>query len=394
MTLLLYRKTKELRPFLFLFITILLGFFPGKAGAYEVPLVRGSRLNIPETWVLTGEDKSRPCWFSPDSRGAVEAMFWEPGTWTDMQTFADDVRPENAQGQIIAFPCWGGKAALADWTFTLSGETFRGWFLLVLDAGVNIRLSAFAADEDFSEMQPFLLSVLDSYSPGPRETLSPGAVSRFMEFSSPEYGKTGQIINSSFQGQNISWNNSLAAAEASQKLIEREAAVLSAYAGIPEIFYPAWKRYYRMVYRDTYSRLAPLAEALNNGPLPQASAEPEQAAKEILSWLQGFSYGSIESVSGLLSPVTACSSATGDCDSLVLALLVLLDRYNVPGLMLLSHQAHHAIAALQIPGKGFRYVDEEGSWLAAELTTALPPGSLPERLNGVSDWFAVNFSYE
>jgi hypothetical protein len=182
-----------------------------------------------------------------------------------------------------------------------------------------------------------------------------------------------------------------AAASASQDVIEREALVLSAYGGVPSLFYEAWSRYYRLIYRDSYVRLSALAEALKEGPLPVDGIPPEDAAKRLLAWLQGFSYGSTDGFSDLLAPSAACATGTGDCDSLALVLLILMDGYGVGGRILISYQAAHAVAALDIQGRGLRYTEGNDNWLVAELTSRLPLGVLPERLDGVDDWFSVDF---
>ncbi len=90
----------------------------------------------------------------------------------------------------------------------------------------------------------------------------------------------------------------------------------------------------------------------------------------------------------------ACAGQTGDCDSLSLALLILMDLYEVDGKLLLSQQALHALSALDLPGEGLRYVEGEKSWVVAELTSTLPLGVLPDRLTGVSDWFGISLLSE
>ena len=359
--------------------------------AYEITLQGGPRMDIPEAWEFSGSDPAVPTWYSPDARGAAEVMLWAPDTWSDLQAFADEVRPDGAEGSIVAFPCWGGEAALADWTFSVSGHVFRGWFLLTRGDGPDVRVAAIAAEEDFSERQSFLLSIIDSYVPSESWRLSPGAVSRFLELSG-EMGTT--VATGMFEGRKISWEESPAGNLAAQDVIEREAIVLSAYAGVPELFYPAWERYYRLIYRDSYKRLDSLAAALAEGPLPPSSGDSRHIAERLLAWLQGFRFGSIEGVSDLLSPSVACSTATGDCDSLSLALLILMDRYGVDGRLLLSHKAHHALTGLDIGGEGLRYTDEDGSWLVAELTSSMPLGTLPERLYGIDDWYGIDLHIE
>ncbi len=362
-------------------------------GAYEVTLQGGARMDIPEAWILDDSDPAVPSWFSPDTLSAAEILLWASGSWDDMQTFVDETIPVDAQGDIITFPCWDGEVALVNWSFPISGSVLQGWFLYVRGtSGPDIRLSAIASEEDFAERQPFLLSVLDSYIPSADYRLYPGAVSRFLELS----GDSGEAstVSAEVGGEVIRWNESPAGNQAAQDVIEREALILTAYAGVPELFYPAWERYYRLVYRDGYHRLDSLASALNEGPLPVSDTDPVVAAKTILSWLQKFEYGSIEGVSDLLAPSSACSTATGDCDSLSLVLIMLMQRYGVESRLILTHQAHHAVTGLSLSGEGLRLTDAQGSWLVAELTTELPLGDLPDRLHGVTDWYGIDLFVE
>ena len=290
-------------------------------------------------------------------------------------------------GEVARFAHWDGEAALADWSFAIDGIKYRGWFLFTTGSGPDVRVSAVAAEEDYEGIGAFLLSAVDSYSPSRRWGRSPGAVGRFLEIS----GETGtETASAEIAGERVVWESSPAGNAASQDLIEREAAVLAAYGGQPALFTEAWRRYYRLVFRDSYSRLGPLAESLKNGPFPPENSEPRKVAEALLEWLQGFSYGSTEGFSDLLAPSAACALGTGDCDSLALVLLILMDSYGVEGRLLISSEARHALAALDVPGEGLRYVENEESWLTAELTSRMPLGEIPARLDGVEDWFGIN----
>ena len=370
-----------------LFFLFIMGLSPFLEG-FEITLTGGAGMNIPEAWEQDNSDPSIPSWYAPDRRAGAEVVLWAPGTWDNLDDFVDYVRPEGAEGSISAFHCWGGEAALADWTFTGSGGQFRGWFLIAAGSGgPEVRVSAITAKGDFSERQPFLLSVLDSYYPGNEWKMTPGAVSTFLELTgNPEE----TLVSQPFGNAELSWVERPGGKQASQDVIEREALVLSAYTTVPQLFYPAWERYYRIIYRDSYQRLGSLAEALQEGPLPPEPENPKAVAEKLLSWLQEFSYGSTDGLSDLLSPAAACSSRTGDCDSLSLVLLILMDYYGIDGKLLLSQQAHHALAALDLPGRGMRYTEGEKSWIIAELTSSLPLGELPERLTGVNDWFGIS----
>jgi hypothetical protein len=258
---------------------------------------------------------------------------------------------------------------------------------MVTGTGADVRISAITPAAEFEQRQPFLLSVLDSYIPADSWALSPGAVAVFLELSGERSTRT---VRSFFGTEPVSWIGSPGSDQASQDVIEREALVLSAYSGSPELCYPAWERYYRLIYRDSYSRLNPVWEALSSGLPAPLNGSKRDLAEALLGWLQGFSYGSTQEFSDLLAPSAACSAGQGDCDSLALVMLILMDRFGVDGRLILSQQARHALAGLDVGGEGLRYADDQGSWIVAELTTPLPLGALPERLDGVSDWFAVN----
>ncbi len=377
------RTSRASAVLLFLFFTL------GNLSAYQISLHGGPILDIPEAWELSDGDPSIPSWYSPDRAAAAEVMLWAPGSWEDLQEFVDNVRPEGAEGDVAAFSCWDGRVALADWTFPTSSGTVRGWFLMVIGSGPDVRISAIAGEEDFEAMQPFLLSVIDSYAPSEYWLRTPGAMGRFLELT----GEEGEeAVSVPLEGQRLTWTRSPAADMAAQDVIEREAVVLSYYGNTPQLFYSAWERYYKMIYRDSYSRLEPLAEALKSGPLPPGVTSGKEAAETLLSWFQGFTYGSTDGFSDLLAPSAACAAGVGDCDSLGLALLILMDGYGVGGRLLLSQRAKHALAALDVPGEGLRYGEGDSTWLVAEMTSRYPLGSLPDRLNGIDDWFGIALS--
>lgn len=372
-------------------LAVLLTFSILASGAYEITLLGGSRMDIPEAWELDDSDTSVPTWYSPDRRSAAEVLLWEPGSWENLEEFIAYVKPEGAQGDTVSFSLWGGELVLADWTFSLSANQFRGWFLVLRGSGPDVLVSAIAAEEDFAERQAFLLSVIDSYIPSDEWRLTPGAVSSFLELSGEI---STEIVSTQFEGNALSWEQSPAGNQASQDVIEREAIILSAYASTPELFYPAWERYYRLIYRDSYLRLLPLAEALQSGPLPASQLDNREIADRLLAWLQSFTYGSTTGFSDLLAPSLACAGQVGDCDSLSLAMLIIMDLYGVEGRLLLSQQALHALGGFDLPGEGLRYTDGERTWLVAELTSALPLGILPDRLTGISDWFGISLLTE
>ena len=368
---------------LLIFFTALL-FLTQRAGAFEISLHGGPLMNIPEAWVYDDSDPSVPTWYSPDRSAGAEVKLWAPGTWKSAGDFLAEFRPEGAVGNEISFPCWDGDAALANWEFSMNGNVYMGWFLFTAGSGPDVKISVISLKEDFPDFQAFMLSIIDSYAPSSSRMLEPGAVGRFLELSGEHKEKTNRSL---IGGHEISWETDTAANQAAQDVIEREALVLAAYASVPQLFYPAWERYYKIIYRDSYSRLDSLSGELEN-----LYNNKKTASEQILSWFQSFSYGSTDGFSDLLAPSTACEKQVGDCDSLSLAYLIIMKHLDVEGCMLLTQSAKHAVAALDIEGNGARYTYGDKSFLTAEMTSSLKPGVLPERLANVNDWFCIDFS--
>ena len=350
--------------------------------AYEVPLVDGGRVDVPEGWNVLD---SGALWVSPDGLCAFEVFVWNE---SNPQRALEMGRPTQAQGDAINLELWGKSGTFGDWIFPAGQEKFRGWFLILPGDGKATRVSAFAPSDEFDKVQHRLLSAVDSYRP---EGLweGPGVVGQFLEITGSQGNATAL---SAFESTTLEWEISLDAIQASQDVIEREALFLSEYVNHPNLI-DAWSRYYRTVYIDAETRMESLYSALAQGPLKPDLHSSADVAKSLAVWMQGFSYQQIAGTSDLLTPPMACATESGDCDSLGLAYLLLCKRYGIDGRLLISRDAKHAVVAIDVPGEGLRWQEENGqSFLILELTTKLPLGVLPEHLIGIDDWFSVNFS--
>ncbi len=367
---------------------VILGtLWAGAANAFVVSLPGGTGMDVPEFWEPQDSEPGLFVWHSPDSRVALTVRLWARDTEEDFLTMVQSVLPSDADGDLWVFPAWDGQAALTNLTYALNGMVFRSWFMVYAQGETAGCVAALCTEEDFESQQSLMLSAVDAFWPSEDWRLAPGAVSAFLSSTGPPGTRNA---HDTLQGQNLSWQVSEAVLLTSEDVIEREAVVLTGYIGEPSQMERAWGRYYRMVFRDEYQYLEPLARALNDSVLPVATTSGETVSRVLLEWLQSFEYGSTDQYSGLLPPVTACLTRTGDCDSLALAYLMLLHRYGIDGRLALTLQAHHAVAAVSLPGEGVCFSDEDGTFLAAEMTTRLPLGQLPERLTPVTDWYGVN----
>jgi hypothetical protein len=176
--------------------------------------------------------------------------------------------------------------------------------------------------------------------------------------------------------------------DASQVVIEREAPLLTNFTSLSPQAALAWDRYYKLIYRDNYHRLDPVYEALK--PHMSGLNSTEMAVK-LLSWLQGFEYGSSGTFSDLMSPLTSIVTERGDCDSLSLAYLILLKHFDIEGILLVSEVYSHAMAAVNVEGPGISFPYGEEEYLVAELTKEVDLGLIASDMIDFSKWQPVAF---
>jgi hypothetical protein len=189
--------------------------------------------------------------------------------------------------------------------------------------------------------------------------------------------------------------------EASEIVIEREAAVLTDYKPETEAGKEAWQRFYRLIYRDSYSRLnyfaSLLSEELKNvreapgsGEAPGRGADRREAVpKRLLSWLQGFEYIRTWGTSDLISPLTAAASGQGDCDTRALLYIILLNHYGIDSALMVSSVYGHAMAAVDTPGNGARINVGGRPFLVAETTENIGIGMIASDMADPANWLIV-----
>jgi hypothetical protein len=180
-------------------------------------------------------------------------------------------------------------------------------------------------------------------------------------------------------------------ADAAQYIADREFKVLSYSAGTPR-WKEAWVRFYRMIYRDAYDRLADAASALERSWNQSGSdmANTETAAKA-LAWVQSFTYERNFMGSDFVNPVSAALEGRGDCDSRALLWAIILRQANIEAALMVSREYSHAMGLVDSPGPGARIELEKKQWLVAETTSAVALGRIAAGNSDPGKWIGVNF---
>ena len=349
----------------------------------------GYTVDLPPGWVVLDATDPNLVSFTDPARKAVFQVAVYPkdtfATAMDILQFAKG--KFKAKGDIAPFLFNKRDATLADYTFLAGKYPARGYFVGILGESYNYLLIAFASDSSYSEYHDFLLSLLDSFSPAEESRKAPGPISQFYrEFPDPQpYWKEIRIDETSLPLEVGSGE-----IEANSVVIEREARILARYARTPSTFPEAWKRYYQLIFRDTYLRLKPMAETLLSY-LKKKGVSREQFPSTLLAWIQGFTYTRKSTLSDLASPLEIALSATGDCDARSHLYAALLKHWGFEAILLVSHTYHHAMAAVDIPGKGARFTFEGKGYLVAELTDKVALGLINKNMADPSHWIPISF---
>lgn len=297
----------------------------------------------------------------------------------------------HAQKKAIRFLLQGNPALAANLQFTQHNQKQAGWLLAVPLAeqrGWLVILST-TQEEKAREYEPMMISSLDAVFIGRQSFFEPGPM---IQAVYPQEGKVKKEID--FNGNPIPIYFDRSDSEANQAVIDREFALLTRYLDSP-LQEKAWKRYYRMIYRDSISRCRHLAlmlekeliEVSSSGTLPPA----ETVAATILEWMQRFTYTRDENGADFLNIPAVCTDRSGDCDSRALLLAALLQHFNIDSILMVSPTRKHAVAAVDCTGDGARFKHGRKRYLIAETTAKVPLGQIAQDMADPSLWFAVDW---
>lgn len=343
----------------------------------------------PANWRAAPDSRPEDMRFvSADGQAGVRLQA-EPGqAYSDMLS-AFDARaaalrtPERIEREQFLYN--GYNACIGFFSFASGGAEYTQ-DLLWIDAGpTHYWLSSVAPKAQRDLYLPAIFSTFDSLSVGPLSRLSPGPVSQYdQSFAEPDI-KTVKI---DFNGTSLKIQADFSQNNVAQRTVEREAAVMASHKADAE-GYIGWARYYRMIYRDNYSRLESVFKALS----PLLPQDKRQAAQMLLSYTQGFSYTrTTETASDLIAPIAAFLENRGDCDSMSLVYIILLNKAGIDALLLLTQQQLHAIAAVDVPVEGSVFLFDQKEYVLAELTAKEPLGTIPAQLEAVADWLPLLFA--
>ena len=341
----------------------------------------GFFIDLPEGYEFTGGDgRNRFSFTGP--MGLHFDMVVYDGRFESIQDLVISVnRDISNRGEADFFTYHDKNAALMELIF----DNYMGYGLCI-ELGQRAMIVALSySPTNLEGMELFHFSALDSIAPSVSERLSPGPL---MHYSFPR----GELKNVTLAGgiPAMIYEND---AEAAQVLIEREFAILTAYANT-EFWQAAWFRYYRFIFRDSFDRIVNPAMALARawGGPDAATTEAKRAfAQRALNFVQGFSYERDLSGSDFVNLVTAITERRGDCDPRAMLWAVILTCADIRAGMMVSRQYSHAMGMADIEGQGARFDAFGVRWLVAETTTNVDLGLIAQDTSDPQYWIGIVF---
>jgi hypothetical protein len=366
----------------------------GSAGALAVRNpVFGYSIDLPIGW--TDSDSSDPYhvgFLSPNSDAMLQVIAMDPATGSSGEEIAAVMFNElGTEGEPAPFAYLGMSAALTDVAFVTAGNEVRGYMVTIDGVQADYVLLAFAVLDSYELAHDHLLSAIDSFAIGDESRVYPGPVSEFF-YAFPAAG--GRVVQLPFGAGTIPYTRDEQEIDASQVVVEREARILAPYGTLTrEMFEAAWRRYFRMIYKDSFMRLAPVADAI------RASLEERRVPRvdyphEVLAWLQGFSFERTGGLSDFRPPVSCLAYGAGDCDSLGLTYVILMHHLGFDAILMVSDRYAHALAAVDVQGPGARFPFEGRQWLVAELTDNVALGQIAADMADPAGWIGIRLRLE
>ncbi len=341
----------------------------------------GWSIDLPEGYILaekSGSDRYRftHTIFSSDLliarydaaqfSSAEEALIHVQKQFTDTQDRAAFFwrNREAALGKIES-------SQLSGWSLALELPEKRGW----------LAFASVSPPDKFEYSEILILSTLDAVCTDEGSWFASGPITTFAwpqegplagQFKTAEY-----TVEAPFDATDI---------PASQAVVDREFSLLTAYLDSP-LVYDAWKRYYRMIWKDSWERMEKAA-------FVAAAVLPDNAyekAAVLLEWTQSFRYERNLEQSDFASLPAAFIENRGDCDSRALLTALLLNQMGIDAVVMISPEFSHALVGVDCEGEGARFESGGKKYLVGDTTAKVKMGLIAREMADPTKWFAVHF---
>ena len=370
-------------------ITIFLVSVSIHAFAWEAGLFLSSYVNVPEGWSVL-ENKDDKVTFTDPGNSAFFQIKRYPGNRFKqiMDLYSSVSRELGSTGEGEQFLFGTRESYFANINFSSSGYNYKGYLVCIEGESEDLVLLAFSEKDNFDTYNDFILSAMDSFSLNESGLRSPGPVSQFYY---PWPGRDKTINYLSINSKKVAVSFDINEVDASRVLIEREARILVQYSD-SNLVNSAWTRYYKLIYRDNYSRLKRISRIVDSEISDDfESLSPLDKSSLLLKWIQGFEYIRTGTLSDLTGPVDTVFKEAGDCDSRSLLYAMLLEYNGIDSILMVSSEYSHSLTGVAVDGKGAHFNFNGVDYLIAETTANVSIGLIDSTMADPSKWMGIKF---
>ncbi len=352
------------------------------AAAPAEPLVLphlGYTVDLPEGWrMIDGPEGGAQSFADPTGTAILQVFSFPAGRFASSEEMARVIGGSlGAEGEGAPYLYSGRDATISEVIFPAGRAPARGYGVFLRGGSGDYALLAFAPEAFYKGHHDAMLSALDSFCPDAELSLAPGPVGQFVS-SFP--AQRDLSIPLSVGGRPLQLRASADEQAAGQDLVEREARILAAES---QRFLAAWRRFFRVVYRDNFLRVASIGQDLKAS---LAALAPRARAEAVLAWIQGFRYARTGTLSDLTSPLACLAEAAGDCDSRALLYTMLLHHMGLDAVLLVSTQYQHSAVGVGVEGPGARIAAAGRSYVFAEVTDKVALGMVAKEQADPKGW--------
>jgi len=309
------------------------------------------------------------------------------------QALSSSLTKLKAKTQVDNFVWNNSNCAISNFSMTLD-KKYAGWATAAptLNYDSYVVLICYAPQDKEKGCEQFIMSTLNSLCTNEMYYNTPGIITTY---AFPKEGTKNIQIN--INGRKVLSTIDKSDIEAAQFVVDMEYSVLTLYAK-HKAWKEAWQRYYRMIYRDSFSRLQNVSSNLYDSLYEDCRisnpSNPDIAyAQLLLTWTQNFEYERAKDKKQsdfTCLPAAVCGNGS-DCDSRSLLLCVLLKSIGIETLFLFSPEYSHAVAATAIDAPGQKYLLENDytEYIFGETTAKVTWGMIAQEHSDRKKWIPV-----
>ncbi|MGL4986485.1 MAG: hypothetical protein ACRC5H_05020 [Treponemataceae bacterium] len=370
---------------------ILSSFFTSKFFATVISSPEwGFALDMPEGFILADSNNTEQYLFYHENAHIFTALTvytadeYQSST-AILHMLIDKLEP---QGESISFQWESRNTTLLNFSFLMNEGDFYAWATIcpLPEKNAFLYVLTYTQQENRDALkESMMVSIIDSITLQKNDWFAPGLIT---SFSYPDQNRNqSQIItfdNTDLEvilGENV--------IEANQYVIDREFMILSAYANTVH-WQEAWKRFYRIIYRDAYKRLEPTGNTLK-AYLNQKTSNEKEQIQSLLSWVQVKPYDRNYQGSDFTSLPAILFDVYSDCDSRSLMIALLLQQMGYNTVLFVSPEYSHAVLGVEFAANGAKMMLNDTWFLIGETTAPVNLGLIDSTMADPSKWIGIDF---